>query len=311
MFIINSIAPIFLLIALGKILRTTGFLPESFFKSLNRLVFWFALPVLLTSSICEAELELGAISRMVGLLTTATLLTTALGWLTGRMLSLPNPKTGAFIQGAFRGNAAFISLPVIAYSMGQKYPQVEALSTVVLAPVVILFNIVGVIILAHFSSGQEGRRPSLSSILLKMLKNPLIIACVVGIGLNLLNIHLPDFIATTFSALGRTALPLALMSIGATLEFERLRGTASPSLIASLIKVIAAPLFGFLFAGLFRTSHIEYMIVIFYLAAPAAVMSYIMAEEMGNDGPLAGRIVTLSTLLSAITIPIIMALGLQ
>ena len=52
------------------------------------------------------------------------------------------------------------------------------------------------------------------------------------------------------------------------------------------------------------------MIAIFYLAAPAAGMSYVMAEVMGSDGPLAGRIVALSTLLSAITIPVIMALGL-
>ena len=49
MYIINSIAPIFLLIALGKILRKTSFFPEDFFKGLNRLVFWFALPALLVA----------------------------------------------------------------------------------------------------------------------------------------------------------------------------------------------------------------------------------------------------------------------
>ena len=80
--------------------------------------------------------------------------------------------------------------------------------------------------------------------------------------------------------------------------------------MAALIKLVAAPFFGFLLAGLFHLSQTEKMIAIFYLAAPAAAMSYIMAEQMGNDGPLAGRIVTLSTLLSAITIPIIMAIGL-
>ena len=310
MFIINSIAPIFLLIALGKILRKTGFLPEAFFKGLNRLVFWFALPALLINSVSQATLELDTISRVVGLLTTATLLTMLLAWIAGRPLSLSAPQTGAFIQGAFRGNAAFISLPVIVYSMGQQEPGTEALATVVLAPVVILFNILGVIVLTRFSSDRKGHRISALSVGMEMLRNPLILACILGIVMNVMDIHLPRFIATTFEALGRTSLPLVLMSIGATLEIERLRGAASPSLVASLIKVVAAPLFGVLLSGLFRTSHTELMIAVFFLASPAAAMSYIMAEEMGNDGPLAGRIVTLSTLFSAVTIPIIMAIGL-
>ena len=52
------------------------------------------------------------------------------------------------------------------------------------------------------------------------------------------------------------------------------------------------------------------MIAIFYLACPAAGMSYVMADIMGNDATLAGRIVALSTVLSAITLPIIIAVGL-
>jgi len=52
------------------------------------------------------------------------------------------------------------------------------------------------------------------------------------------------------------------------------------------------------------------MIAIFYLACPTAGMSYVMADVMGNDAPLAGRIVALSTLLSALTLPILIAIGI-
>lgn len=310
MFIINSIAPIFLLIALGRLLKTTDFLPDSFFKGLNRLVFWFALPALLTSSISEAELELGTISRIVTLLTFGTLLAMLLAWLIARNLSLPKPGTGSFIQGSFRGNGAFIALPVIIYSLGTLDPRAETLATVVLAPVVILFNILGVIILTHFSRHRKSGGNSISTIIGELVKNPLIISCAAGIALNLFGLHLPRWLFRPLDALGHAALPLVLMSIGASLEFERLRGAASPTLIASLIKTVAAPLFGFLLAGLFGLDQTDKMIAIFYLAAPAAGMSYVMAEVMGNDGPMAGRIVALSTLLSAVTIPIIMAIGL-
>jgi predicted permease len=128
--------------------------------------------------------------------------------------------------------------------------------------------------------------------------------------MNLSGISLPISLFRPLDALGSAALPLILISIGSSLEFHRLRGSASPTLIASLIKVIAAPAFGFLLAGWFNLDTTERMIAIFYLACPAAGMSYVMAEVMGNDGPLAGRIVALSTLLSAITLPIIIALGI-
>jgi predicted permease len=310
MFILNSLAPIFLLIILGKVLQKSGFLPDSFFKGLNRLVFWFALPALLIRSISEAELELATISRIVLVFTLGTLLATALAWLAAGRLSLSPPRTGAFIQGAFRGNGAFIALPVIVYSMGSIDPRAESLATVVLAPVVILLNILGVGILVHYSETRKSTGLSIPTLFIEMIRNPLIMSCLLGIALNLLNLHLPRFLFLSLDVLGRTALPLVLMSIGASLEIERLRGAASPSLIASLIKVVAAPLFGFMLTGGFGLSRTEGMIAVFYLAAPAAVMSYVMAEEMGSDGPLAGRIVTLSTLLSAVTIPIIMAVGL-
>lgn len=310
MFIINSIAPIFLLIALGKVLQKTEFLPDAFFKSLNRFVFWIALPALLTNNLSVAELELATISRIVLLLTLGTLLAMALAWLVSCRLSLSPPKTGSFIQGSFRGNGAFIALPVIVYSMGTIDPHAEALATVVLAPVVILFNILGVVVLVHYSRERNGTGISITALAVEMIRNPLIMSCVIGLALNVLHIRLPRFLSISLDALGRTSLPLVLISIGASLEIERLRGATSPSLVASLIKVVAAPLFGFLMAGLFELSRTERMIAIFYLAAPAAAMSYVMAEQMGNDGPLAGRIVTLSTLLSALTIPIIMALGL-
>lgn len=305
MFILNSIAPIFILIALGAILRHTKFFPDAFFKGLNRLVFWFALPALLISRIGTASIDLESISKIILLFTAGTLASLALAWGVARWMRLPMPKRGSFIQGSFRGNGAFVGLPVIAYTLGA-----ETLGTVVLAPVVILFNILGVSVLLHYSCRKTSAVESIQTFVFQIIKNPLIVSCAIGIGMNILSISLPLALFRPLDALGSSALPLILISIGSSLEFERLRGSASPTLIASLIKVVATPAIGFLLAGLFNLDNTERMIAIFYLACPAAGMSYVMAEVMGNDGPLAGRIVALSTLLSAITLPIIIAIGL-
>ena len=310
MFIFNSIAPIFLLIALGKLLQKTGFFPDAFFKGLNKLVFWFALPALLISRISIAQLEAGTIVKIVLLFTVATLLSLAIAWLISRRLKLPAPSTGAFIQGSFRGNGAFVGLPVIIYTLGSLDPQAEMLGTVVLAPAVILFNVLGVSVLLHHSKNKSSRGESIHTFMVQIFKNPLIIACALGLALNMLSITLPPFLLRPLDALGNAALPLILLSIGSSLAFERLRGSASPTLIASLLKVAVTPAIGFLIAGLFDLTTTEKMIAIFYLGCPAAGMSYVMAEVMGNDGPMAGRIVALSTLLSAITLPIIIAIGL-
>ncbi len=305
MFILNSIAPIFLLIVLGAVLRKTQFFPDLFFKGLNRFVFWFALPALLISRIGTASFDAGTITKIVGLFSAGTVLSLLFAWGVARWMRLPMPKRGSFIQGSFRGNGAFIGLPVIAYTLGA-----ETLGTVVLAPVVILFNVLGVSVLLHYSREKSSTTESIQLFVFQLIKNPLLMSCAIGVGINFTGGSLPLFLARPLDALGEAALPLILISIGSSLEFEKLRGAASPTLIASLIKVVVAPAIGFLLAGWFGLGHTERMIAIFYLACPTAGMSYVMAEVMGNDAPLAGRIVALSTLLSAITLPIIIALGL-
>ena len=310
MFIINSIAPIFLLILLGRILQKTGFMPEVFFKSLSRFVFWFALPSLLISSISKAALDAETISKILMLFTVGTLLSLAFAWVISKILKLPDAKTGAFIQGAFRGNGAFVGLPVIIYSLGSIDANAELLGTIVLAPVVVVFNILAVTVLLHYGKNRHSAGESLATFFLQLFKNPLLMSCVIGIALNLLEFEIPLFLNRALEALGRAALPLILMSIGASLAVEKLKGAASPSLIASMIKVVITPAIGFLLAGLFDLSTTEKMIAIFYLGCPTAGMSYVMADVMGSDSTLAARIVALSTLLSAITLPIIIAIGL-
>ncbi len=310
MFITNSIVPIFLLIALGKILQKTNVFPDAFFKGLNKLVFWCALPSLLIISISSAEIDFRAIAGITLLFTAGTVISLGIAWLVTKRLKLDGPSAGSFIQGSFRGNGAFVGLPVILYTLGTIDPNAEVLSTVVLAPVVLVFNILSVLVLIHHSRHKNSAGQSIATFVTQLIKNPLIMSCTLGLVLNRTGLELPLFLSRPLDALGQAALPLILISIGASLGFVRIKGAASPSLIASLLKVAVTPAIGFLLAPLVPLDTTGRMIAIFYLACPTAGMSYVMAEVMGNDGPLAGRIVALSTLLSAITLPIIIAIGL-
>ena len=121
---------------------------------------------------------------------------------------------------------------------------------------------------------------------------------------------MPTLILRPMDLIGSAALPLILISIGAGLDVAGLRATATPTIIASLIKVTIAPILAWLCMDLFTLSSTEKMITLIFLGVPTAGTSYVMANVLGCDAPLAGRIVALSTLLSAITLPCLIALGL-
>lgn len=311
MFILNSIAPIFLLILLGKILRNIEFFPEAFFKGLNKLVFKLALPALLISKLSESSVEAGVALRITVLICGGTLISLVVAWGLAARTGIKREQLGAFIQGSFRSNTAFVGLPLIIYALADLDPRAETLATVVLAPTIILYNLLSVVVLQYFGIEPDNdNKQTFSTALRGILTNPLIIACALGMALNSIGLHLPCGLKRSLDALGQGALPLILLSIGATISLDPVRASHAPTLIASLHKVVLTPALGFLLAPLFGLDPIERMIALIMLASPTAAISYIMADAMHNDAQLAARIVTLSTLLAAITLPILLLIGL-
>lgn len=304
--VINSIAPVFLLIIFGKILSLLNFFPDSFLEELNRFVYYIALPGLLIASTSEAEFSFETTSNMVILFTIATLFSLILAWFITKLFKLPPDKAGSFIQGSFRGNGIFIGFPIIIYTIGSI---AEEQASVMLAPIVIIFNVIAVAVLIKCGKLDESNKNPIKYVIEHLLKNPMIASCLIGIFLNAINFHIPQIILRPMDILGNAALPLILISIGASLEVKGLKDTASPTIIASIIKVLMTPLFGILLMNLFELSLMQKMITLIFLGVPTAGTSYVLAEELGCDGPLSARIVALSTLLSAITLPWFIAVG--
>jgi len=307
MHVINSLAPIFLIIALGKLLQNSTLFPEGFFKGVVRLVFWIFLPSLLIQKITSSPFDAAAVSRIVLVMSLVSLLCIVAALFISKVLKLSSPSTGAFMQGAFRGNLAFVGLPVVIFAMSGTHPQAETLATVTLAPMVIIYNLLSVLILVHY--GRTDSSGIFRTYIKPLLTNPLILACAIAMLIKTVGWTLPLLLQRTLGALGHAALPLALLSIGASLSFERLRGAASPSLYASLVKICAAPALGFLLARLIGLGTVESMVAVLMLASPTAAVSYVMAEAMHADTTIAGRIVVIATLLSAVSLSVIIALG--
>ncbi len=310
MYVLNSLMPVFLIIALGKLLCRTGFFSENLAKGLNRLTYWVALPALLLDKVTNATFNSGDVIRLSMLLVLATLGSVLAAYLAGFILKLKPRVMGAFIQGSARSNNAFIGLPVILYSLSSLTPDIEALATVALAPAIVFYNILSVsVLLAHSDRKEQGKRKTAELFVKQLLTNPLLIACVIGLLFNFFGIVFPVAIQRSLASLGNAALALALLSIGSSLSFKGIGNGLRLSLTASGIKVFIQPLIGLGLALLWKLPPVERQMLLIYLACPTAVVSYVLADIFDSDKELAAHIIVVSTVLSAISLSIIVAFG--
>ncbi len=311
-----TLLPIFLIIGLGWGLRTWRALPDGFFAGLNSLVFFIGLPALLLVKIATSPLQGGPALRIFWVVLAATVVVTVAAYPLARLLRLDGPGTGSFVQAAMRGNLAYIGLPVVFFALGDLAAasgeiDIETTAMLVLAPTVPLYNLACVIILAQ-GAGRDGhasRRPSVATLARKVVGNPLLIACLLGLGLALAGVTLPKTVVRTLQPLGQMALPLALLSIGASFCRGGLHRQVGPALVASLLKVVVAPLLGLLVARGLGLSGLETRMALIFLACPTAITGYIMAEQLGADADLASGAIVLSTLLSILPLAVIVACG--
>ncbi len=150
MHILNILAPVFLLIAIGAGLQKTAFVAPDFLKEANRVTYWLGLPALLFSQLVASFHSAGGAGLMLGVMLGATFLLVLAGYLVAWLLRVPGAAAGTFVQGGFRGNLAFVGLPII-YSLPE-IPLAGGLSVrtaaiVTVAPMMVFYNTAGVIVL--------------------------------------------------------------------------------------------------------------------------------------------------------------------
>jgi predicted permease len=313
MVILNALAPILLLVALGALLRIAGFLKPSFFREINPLIYWVALPCLLFHKTSGTTVELGQAMKITLLLLAGTAASLGLAYAVGALLRLPAPSLGAFVQGSYRGNYVYVGLPVILYGLaGVRCPDAggyEALVFLAIAPLVPLNNISAVLVLLAGRKKGTDERGKPSRLLLGVVTNPLILAIAAGVAWSLTGWPLPVALERPLDLMAQIALPLALFSTGASLSLGSLKGTLTQALPASLLKVAVTPALGWVFAALVGYTGTGMKVGVLLLACPTAVISFVMAEQLGADHRLAGSIVVLSTLLSMVSLGFLLALA--
>ena len=293
---INATLPIFLLIILGKVLKTTKIINDEFTKTADRYVFRIALPALLFSDLTENNVGSAFDGKYVLFSFSVTIYSIAVLWgLTEKFMKNEEQK-GAFIQGSYRSSAAILGLAFI----NNMYDSV-GMAPLMIIGCVPLYNIFAVIILT-LKGDNGGKKPNMKETFINVMKNPILLSILIALPFALLNLHFPSFVNKAIGSVANTATPLALISIGASFEGKKALKKMKPTLLASFIKLILLVGLFLPLAVFFGYRNQELMALLVMLGSPTTVSSYIMAKNTGNDGILTSSIIVLTTLLSSLTL---------
>ena len=198
-------------------------------------------------------------------------------------------QRGVIIQGLFRSNYVIFGVSLVTNVFGAEQAAVASVLSAVLVP---MYNVLAVVALAVFTSGE---RVKLGGTLKSIATNPLIIAAVLGVAASLIGLRFPSFLETALTDVARLATPLALIVLGGDFSFSRLRGNLRLALTAVVFKLVVIPLIFIPLAVLAGVRGANLLALALAWETPVAVSSYIMAQQAGADGELAGQLVVLSS----------------
>lgn len=297
--IILAILPVFLLICLGYWLRVRKVLEETFWGQAEKITYLLFFPILLTRSIAGADLEGIDFVPMAGALIVAILAMSAALFLIRPAFGVDGPGFTSVYQGAVRMNA-YICI-AIAYKLYGD-PGLAACA-VAIATIVPMVNVGSVLMLSRYGSA---RQPTVVGTLKQILTNPLIVGVLAGFFLRLTGIGLPPVVGTMMDILGRAALPLGLLAIGAGLDLAAARRAGRPVILVSALKLIVMPVMTIALLAILGVGGVAAFVAVLFHGSPAATTSYILARQMGGDGRLMATILTVQILASMVTLPLIL-----
>ncbi len=277
-----------------------GFLSEAFWPQAERLAYYVLLPALLLHGLATARLSGVPVGLLVATLVLSTLAVAGLLVASRPLLGVE----GAAFTSVFQGSVRFNNYVGITLAAGLFGAQGVALAAVATATIVPMVNVLCVLVLARF--GTAGR-PTLRGVARQLALNPLVLACLGGIGLQATEWGVPPGIEPVLRALGQASLPLGLLCVGAALNLSSARAWLRPVLTASVVKFIFMPFAAALTCAALGLHGPAAVIAMLFQALPTASSSYIMARQLGGDAPLMAAITAVQTILAGIAIPLAMA----
>ena len=282
--------PDFTLILLGALLFRGTRWHAAFWSGLEQLVYFVLFPCLLFYSTARAPLDFGATGALLETAVITCLAGIALGWLAKALFAAGPMLFESGVQSAFRFNS-YIGLALASRLDSQHGAALMALMIGVGVP---LCNVAAV----HALVRRKG------NLLLELLKNPLLMAALLGTVWNLTGVPIPEFIGASLSRLGNASVALGLIAVGAGMRASGLHEGKAMATYFIAVKLLALPLVAWLVGRLLGLSHLSLQIAVLFAALPTASSAYVLATRLGGNGPFVAFLISAGTVISMLTLPL-------
>ena len=292
--VIDSIIPVCVVILLGQALKRFDLANRDFFGVSDRLIYYIFFPVMLfwktgtpdPSGVLDWRLGIAVIA--------ATLCAGILSLIYIKLAKTPDLAVGSFSQCCYRFNT-YVGMAVVLSVFSEEGVRRFGVILVLAIPFI---NVMAVSTLIWFSGKSFKKGERLHLITKELLSNPLILACVLGFIYSKLLIPFPVFIENSFRLVSSLTLPMALLSIGYSLETSKLKNYFSLAMASAVAKLIILPLLGYFIMTTLGVSGLSLKVGMVYFTLPAATSIYILSSQLNSDLDLASAGIVLSTLLS-------------
>ena len=307
--VFESIFPIFAIILLGFGLRKSNFVPKEHWRVLEELCFWIFFPCILATTLIKADLsaiELGpyvfsALAMMVSL----GIFTLFLWPLLHGLWGTSRGQFSTVYQTVTRWHG-FIALAIVLKLYG---PEGGALIALAMAVMVPFLQITNILVLATFSDDENQSGPSLSKVVRTIVVNPLLWGVLSGLVLNLLNVNVWEPAMTMADLLGRAALSMSLLALGAGLSLKAALNPSRELLVGLIGKLLLTPAVMAGWALWFGISGLSFSVLMVCASVPTAMNGYLLAKKMGGDADLYAATSTVQTVVSFFSIPLVLWLA--
>jgi malonate transporter and related proteins len=288
--ITTLLIPDFSLILIGfALVRITDW-GAAFWLGLEKIVYYVLFPALLFYSTARTPFDFHTTGKLLQVALLAVGCGIALGWL-AKPLFKPGPMLfESGVQTAFRFNS-YIALAVAQRLAGEAGTTLMAL---IIGFAVPLCNLAAVHALVHKSGG----------LLKELAKNPLLLATAGGTLFNLLGLALPEVAGATLSRMGNASIALGLIAVGAGLRLSALHEAKAMAAYFLTVKLLVLPAIAFGLGRWLQLPLLQSQIALMFCALPTSASAYVLASRMGGNGPFVAFLISASTLLSAITLPL-------
>ncbi len=299
-----ALLPVFIVILVGYGLRRSGLIDADHWNAVDHVCYFLLFPAIIFKEIVAADFSsvpvIGMALAMMLAVSTMFALLLVFRRPLSHALEIDGPQFTSLFQGATRWHT-FIAFAIIPIYFG---PTALSLGAVAAAAMTPLLNVVCVVVMSYFTTGKS---PGPWNIALSIARNPFVLSSVGGVLWKLLYLPMPAMGIQVLDMIGKGALGLALLTVGAGLRVDEALSARSPVLAATFLKLLVMPALMAGWLWLMGVGGQAAAVAILCGAVPTGSGAYVLARQMGGDATLVANMLTMQVICAAVTIPLVLA----